>query len=95
MRFILNGKRWNFTRKSDLGRAPNGDKYWGRCDPPDARNKSVQVLASLKGEDELDTIIHEVIHAAAWPVLDEDFVNDTASDLARLLWRLGYRRIPQ
>lgn len=78
-----------------MGRAPDGKKYWGKCDPPCAKDKTIQVLASLKNEDELDTVIHEVLHASAWDVLGESFVNDTASDLARLLWRLGYRRIPQ
>ena len=40
---------------------------------------------------ELDWIIHEAIHAAM-PWLAEWIVNRAAGDIARLLWRLGWRR---
>ena len=40
---------------------------------------------------ELDCILHEAIHAAA-PWMDEWFVNSLASQLARFLWRLGWRK---
>ena len=91
--FILNNKRWRFSRKYDLGRSAEGHPVLGKCDPPDQPNKGIRVLATLKGEKELDTIIHEALHAAAWTVLDEGFVDQTAEDLARLLWRLGYRKV--
>lgn len=38
----------------------------------------------------MDTIIHEALHCIR-PELDEQAVADTATDIARLLWRLGYR----
>jgi hypothetical protein len=41
--------------------------------------------------DELDQIIHEAIHAAChW--MHEDAVGEAATDTARLLWRLGWRK---
>jgi len=40
--------------------------------------------------DELDTILHELLHAAT--ELDEQAVSETADAAARLLWRLGWRR---
>lgn len=39
---------------------------------------------------ELDTIIHEVLHAAT--ELDEDAVTSTADSIARILWRLDWRK---
>lgn len=39
---------------------------------------------------ELDTIIHEGLHACT--ELEEEAVNETARDVAWLLWRLGWRK---
>lgn len=39
----------------------------------------------------LDTTIHESLHACLWRLSEED-VTQTATDIARLLWRMGYRR---
>jgi hypothetical protein len=46
----------------------------------------------LKGLDELDTIIHEAIHVQnpKWP---EIMVQGKATELAQLLWDLGYRKV--
>jgi hypothetical protein len=38
-------------------------------------------------------VIHELLHAAHWD-LDELAVEETAEDLARVLWKLGYRSPP-
>lgn len=38
----------------------------------------------------LETIVHESLHACLWD-LDEEAITATASDISRLLWRLGYR----
>lgn len=40
--------------------------------------------------DELDSILHEALHACT--ELDEDAVEETANAQARLLWRLGWRK---
>ena len=50
----------------------------------------VKVDAGLQGRDELETIIHELLHTALWD-LDEHAVHATAKDLADSLFRLGYR----
>lgn len=81
------------------------DKYWnlvfethsadtdGYCDPADKPDKRIQIRPSLKGRDELDTIIHEIHHAAdPSQMVDEKWVLQYATDLARVLWDLGYRR---
>ena len=41
---------------------------------------------------ELDTISHEAVHAAC-PWLAEWIVAAAAESIARLLWRLGWRRV--
>ena len=41
--------------------------------------------------DELDQIVHESLHAA-YPWMEEDHVNAGATSIARMLWRLGWRR---
>lgn len=40
---------------------------------------------------ELDTLIHELLHVADWDK-DEDWINNVGYDLARTLWRLGWRK---
>ena len=41
--------------------------------------------------DELDWIVHESLHACC-PYLEEDAVDKAATSVARLLWRLGWRK---
>lgn len=92
-RFVVLGKRWNFVRRS-LGYDTNGHHIDGMCDPPDKPNKCVTVGTRVAGQEEMETTIHETLHAAAWHVLDEGFVEQTAKDLTRLLWvKLGYRKV--
>lgn len=40
----------------------------------------------------LETLIHEALHGCNWHA-KEELVENTAKDVARLLWRLGYRKI--
>lgn len=88
MHVTIRGKRWEFLRKR-----LNGD-YCGWCDAPDAPRKKIIVDDRLKGFDELDTILHEIGHAADFDKC-EDYVEQVATDMARVLWRLGYRRVCQ
>lgn len=82
MKVTIRGKRWNleFVRMR---------KNWGECDPPDKSGKAIRIRSSLTGQDRLDTIIHEVLHAGHWE-LKEDVVEQLASDMARILTKLGY-----
>ena len=41
-------------------------------------------------ELDLDTLVHESLHACT--ELDETAVDETATSIARLLWRLGWRK---
>ncbi len=65
----------------------------------DATNRTISVDSRLQGQRELETIVHEYLHACdqcsdrTVPfVHSEEYVTAQAKDLSRLLWRLGYRR---
>ena len=62
----------------------------GACD---YHGRRVKIRKTLRGERQLEVIIHELLHAAHWD-LDESAVEETAEDLARVLWKLGYRSSP-
>ena len=85
MKIRIRGKFWQFKREilSDAR---------GTCDPPNAPGKSIVVDANLVGEEELEVVLHETLHSALWD-LDEEAVTETAHDIARVLWKLGYRRV--
>lgn len=52
---------------------------------------TIIVNRRLERRNGLETIIHEAIHAC-YPLLPEWRVDGGAGEIARLLWRLGYRR---
>jgi hypothetical protein len=81
----IRGKRWKFVREYIKGAL-------GTCDSRETKGKKIRVRPSLRGQTELDTIIHELLHASAWDVLDESFVDQTATDIARALYKIGYRK---
>ena len=62
----------------------------GDCDPPNKRGKLIRISTSLVGEERLEVLVHEMLHAAGWHI-DEEFVRRFSEDVARELWKLGYR----
>lgn len=64
----------------------------GSTEAPEVKGKSIYLREGLPAELELDTIIHELLHASAYHLLDETWVQSAATDIARILTRLGYRR---
>lgn len=85
MRVQIRGRRYKLAFRS-LSRS----KWLGRCDSPCEPNKQIVVDQNLSGELLLDTLVHELLHAACWD-LAEETVEEAASDIASVLWRLGYR----
>ena len=85
MKVRIRGKSW------DLSFVRTPDDADGLCDPPDTPSKRIRISHTLKGERQLDATIHELLHASHWD-LDEVAINDTATDIARILWKLGYRK---
>lgn len=61
----------------------------GCCDHPFGI-PSIRVMADPNTQKSLITLIHECLHASNWHA-SEDLVDRTATDVGRLLWRLGYR----
>lgn len=84
MFLTIRGRRWRFRRRPIR-------KDQGRCEHPRAPAKEIVVAAGLTGEEELNTTLHELLHAAFWD-LDETAIEEAGTDLARALWRLGWRR---
>ena len=72
------------------------------CYPePDDDEKSITISPRLRGCKRLDVIIHESLHAE-FPSLreklfsregadEEEWVDAAATNIARLVWRMGYR----
>lgn len=85
---ILRGKRYSITRVSRLDIS---GKFEGDCSPPSEPNRRIRVLNKMKGEPELDVLIHEMLHGCLWDI-DEGVITETASDIAHALWRMGYRK---
>ena len=80
----FNGKKYRITR----------DVLDGFVDHPESYSHTFRELncsERMKGFDELETWIHESIHAS-YPSKKETEVRQAGYDIARLLWRLGYRK---
>ena len=85
MHVQLGGKRWElvFRKLSDCR---------GACDDPNKVGKKIQIDSDLSGEEELEVLIHEMLHAGNWLHRSEESVTREADEMSRVLWRLGYRR---
>ena len=82
----LGGRRWRLRYVPRLGDS------WGECDPPTASRKEIRISREVAGEKELEILIHEMLHALNW-THDETHVEQSAVDIARTLWRIGFRKL--
>jgi hypothetical protein len=82
---LIRGRRWELV----FGKLLEDDR--GRCDNPNKKGKRISIDEDLCGEELIEVLVHEAIHASSWD-LDEDAVTETAEGISRLLWKLGYRR---
>ena len=62
----------------------------GLCNSPRGSDPSVRICVGLEDRKGLETVIHESLHACFW-AKSEEKVGQTAKDVARFLWRLGFR----
>jgi hypothetical protein len=85
MHVTIRGKRWNLVFEKVAG------KNIGFCEHPDKKNKRIVIHDKLCEKETLRVIAHEIMHAAYWD-LDEEAIDTATTDLARILWKLGYRR---
>lgn len=80
-----------------------GNKYWnlvfieldettgGECDSPDTKGKEIRISTDLQREEELEIIIHELLHASDWSK-DEEWVEEIAQDISNVLMKLGWKK---
>lgn len=87
MRVTLRGKTYTLVF------IPMPRQIDGRCDAPTTLKKRITIKKTLVGERRLEVLIHEMLHACYWD-LDEEAIDITARDIARVLFRLGYRCPP-
>ena len=67
-------------------------KNRGSCDHPGKKSPEILIDKRLKGVEELEVSIHEMLHALAFKMFDEEWVFDSAIDLAKALYELGWRK---
>lgn len=87
MRITILGKRWRL-RWVNAKEMPESD---GECDDASYVGKEIRIADWISGERLLDVLIHEMLHAADL-TKDESWVEGVATDVARVLHKLGYRR---
>jgi len=56
-----------------------------------SKEREMIIMADLETRTGLETAIHEALHACDWNKT-EILVGQTGKDIARFLWRLGYRK---
>lgn len=83
---IFRGKRYRISFQN----AVKG-RVLGLCDAPDGKGKTIRIKKDLDEINELETIVHESLHACFWDI-DEEAIHESARDIAYLLSRLGYRK---
>lgn len=89
--FTLAGLRWliRFTR---LRGNADGWAYLPDTKDPNRSERKILIDSRLKHRRRLEVVIHECLHVlSAGPTVSEDVVTESARDLARVLWSLGYR----
>lgn len=87
-RICLRKRRYRILLATKLG--PENDPRDGDCSSPSSPDKIIRYHVGLKGERRLDVLIHEILHACFWDVREEG-IEEAASDIARVLWKVGYR----
>ena len=82
MHVTILGKRYELTFVPRLAK-----NTFGECEHPTEPGKKIRVKQGLGEKQTLDTLIH----AADWSK-EEEWIETVASDITRILWRLGYRK---
>ncbi len=79
------------------GHKVNIDLYGKACDGivdcPYGTNPTptMRIFCDLKTRDGLESVIHETLHVIHWN-RTEAAVEKAANELAKFLWRIGYRK---
>jgi len=78
---LLNGKKKSKETE---------ERTYSDCDDPTTKNKQIRIANNLSPVEQMDAVIHECLHASDW-FKDEKWVDEVSTDIARLLWKLGWR----
>ena len=84
MRLKILGKYWSVRFVPVLG--PVEERADADCTDPGDRHKTIRLKSTLVGQELLDALVHEMLHAADWSK-DEEWVNRLATDIARAAFR--------
>jgi hypothetical protein len=76
---MLNEKTWSLTFVKKKNLPPD---RWGDCN---VETKMMRVRSDLCDYNVLATAIHEMLHASSFHLLDEDWVDVTSTEIARVL----------
>ena len=82
------GHRWWIEDDQSLPSGQFGECVYGI---PGITHPTLRIPVDGDGQHDLDTCIHEALHACT--EMDEKSVTETATDIARLLWRLNWRKV--
>ena len=87
MRIIIRKQTWSIVSQVQDGES-------GFCDHEGERGQpmTIGIKDGLSELEELDTTIHEGLHAS-YPDLSEEAIERAATDLARLLLARGFGRV--
>jgi len=69
----------------------SAEKLDGWADQQNDNERHILLLRDIGSKAGLETAIHEALHACDWKAT-ESRVTKVAHDIARMLWRLGYRK---
>lgn len=84
-RIGLDQKKWLWRYSKLKGNADGWTEY---------ATRKVLIHSSLKSRARLECELHEGLHCTLGPTVSEEAVTQAASDLAKILWSLGYRLLP-
>ncbi len=65
-------------------------KNCGNCDAPGPKLREIRIDGTLRGQEKLDALLHELTHFWDWRA-DEGVINHSATVTAHVLWELGLR----
>lgn len=85
LRVTIGGRYWQMQFVRSL------PGMYGVTDSPETRNKTIKIRRRLKEDVLLDTIIHELLHAADWDV-GEGWIEQIATHTSQVLILAGWRR---
>jgi hypothetical protein len=83
----IDGRRWLLRFTTLRGDAAGWTFF------PNAARPRILIDERLRGGARLETIVHELLHAALGPTISEESVTEAARVIRRTLVNLGYREV--